>query len=99
LRINWDLINSVTDTDEGQRIEDYVSQLEEWFDDLEAAEEALWDIEDAVEEIKERGEDQYFELENAIKEALVQSYQDEIDKLSEINNSINDTNSALLDAM
>ena len=99
LRINWDLINSVTDTEEGDRIETYISQLEEWFDSLEEAEDALQDIEDAVEEIKERGKDQYFELEDAIKDALVQSYQDEIDKLSEINNSINDTNSALLDAM
>lgn len=99
LRINWDLINSVTDTDEGQRIEDYVSQLEEWFDSLEEAEDALWDIEDAVEEIKERGEEEYFEMEDAIKEALTQSYQDEIDKLSQINESINDTNSSLLDAI
>ena len=99
LRINWDLIDQVTDTDEGARIEEYVSQMEEWFDSLEEAEEALWDIEDAVEEIKERGEEEYFELEDAIKEALVQSYQDEIDKLGEINESINNTNSALLDAM
>ena len=99
LRINWDLIDQVTDPDKGARIEEYVSQMEEWFDSLEEAEDALWDIEDAVKEIKERGEDQYFELEDAIKDALVQSYQDEIDKLSEINNSINDTNSALLDAM
>lgn len=99
LRINWDLINSVTDTDEGGRIEDYVNQLEEWFDSLEEAEDALWDIEDAVEEIKERGEEEYFDMEDAIKEALIQSYQDEIDKLSQINDSINDTNSSLLDAI
>ena len=99
LRINWDLINSVTDTDESQRIEDYVSQLEEWFDSLEEAEDALWDIEDAVEEIKERGEEEYFELEDLIKESLATYYQDEIDKLSEINTSINDTNAALLDAI
>ena len=99
LRINWDLINSVTDSDEGDRIDDYVSQLEEWTDSLEEAEEALWDIEDAVDEIKERGEEEYFNLEDAIKEALSQSYQDEIDELSKINDSINDTNSSLLDAI
>ena len=99
LRINWDLINSVTDTDEGERIEEYVSQLEEWFDSLEEAEDALWDIEDAVEEIKERGEEEYFDMEDTIKEALTQSYQDEIDKLSQINESINETNSSLLDAI
>jgi cell division protein ZapA (FtsZ GTPase activity inhibitor) len=59
----------------------------------------LWDIEDAVEEIKERGEEEYFELEDLIKESLATYYQDEIDKLSEINTSINDTNAALLDAI
>ena len=99
LRINWDLIDAVTDTEEGEAIEEYVSQLEEWFDALTEAEDALWDIEDAVAEIKERGEDQYFDLESMIKDALIQSYQDEIDKLTEINNSINDTNASLLDAM
>ena len=99
LRINWDLINQVTDPDKGARIEEYVSQMEEWFDSLEQAEDALWDIEDAVEEIKERGKEEYLDLEDTIKEALAQSYQDEIDKLSQINDSINDTNSSLLDAI
>ena len=74
LRIDWDAINAVTDADEGQRIEDYVSQLEEWFEELDSAEEALWDIEDAVEEIKDRGKDEYFNLEEAIIDALVNSY-------------------------
>ena len=99
LRIDWDAINAVTDEDEGQRIEDYVSQLEEWFEAILEAEDVLWDIEDEVAEIKERGREEYFELEEAIKDALAQSYQEEIDKLSEINESINDTNSSLLDAM
>jgi hypothetical protein len=34
LRIHWDQINLVEDPEQGQRIEDYVSQLEEWFDSL-----------------------------------------------------------------
>jgi hypothetical protein len=38
-------------------------------------------------------------MEDTIKEALTQSYQDEIDKLSQINESINETNSSLLDAI
>ena len=99
LRINWDLIDQVTDTEEGERIEEYVSQLEEWFDSLEEAEDALWDIEDAVAEIKERGKEEYFELEDAIKDALTQSYQEEIDKLGAINDSINDTNTSLIEAI
>ena len=99
LRIDWDAINTVTDADEGERIEDYVSQLEEWFEELDSAEEALWDIEDAVEEIKDRGKDEYFNLEEAIKDALVNSYQAEIDKLNEVNESINNTNAELLSAI
>jgi hypothetical protein len=38
-------------------------------------------------------------LESQIKEALENERQKEIDKLSEINDSINDTNSRLLEAM
>jgi hypothetical protein len=34
LRIHWDQINLVEDPEQGQRIEDYVSQLEQWFDSL-----------------------------------------------------------------
>lgn len=99
LRINWDLIDAVKDTEEGESIEEYVSQLEEWFDSLTEAEDALWEIEDAIQEIKERGEDEYFDLEDLIKDALERSYQDQIDKLEDINESINDTNAELLEGI
>jgi uncharacterized protein len=59
----------------------------------------LWDIEDAVEEIKDRGQEEYDDLEKAISEALTKAYQDEIDKLSEINDSINETNSSLMESI
>lgn len=99
LRINWSEINKVTSQDKGSKIEEYISQLEEWFDSLEEAQDSLEEIEDAVDEIKKRGEDEYFELENKIKDAVVQYYQDQIDELDAINTSINDTNSKLIDAM
>ena len=99
LRINWDQINLVEDPEQGQRIEDYVSQLEEWFESLEEAEDKLNDIEDRIEEVKELGKEEYLDLENAVKDALAASYQAEIDKLSEINESINDSNTKLIDAM
>lgn len=99
LRIDWDAIDTVTDTEEGERIEEFISQLEEWSDEIEEANDTLNDIEDTVDEIRERGKDEYMDLEDQIKEALTQTYQNQIDKLSEINDSINDTNSRLLDAM
>lgn len=99
LRIHWDQINLVEDPQQGQRIEDYVSQLEEWFDFLEEAEDKLNDIEDRIEEVKELGKEEYLDFENAVKDAITFAYQEEIDKLSEINESINDTNSQLIDAI
>ena len=99
LRIHWDQINLVEDPEQGQRIEDYVNQLEEWFDSLEEAEDKLNDIEDRIEEVKELGKEEYLDFENAIKDAITFAYQEEIDKLSEINESINDTNSQLIDAI
>lgn len=99
LRIHWDQINLVKDPEQGQRIEDYVSQLEEWFDSLEEAEDKLNDIEDRIEEVKELGKEEYLDFENAIKDAITFAYQEEIDKLSEINESINDTNTQLIDAI
>lgn len=99
LRIHWDQINLVEDPEQGQRIEDYVNQLEEWFDSLEEAEDKLNDIEDRIEEVKELGKEEYLDLENAIKDAVTYAYQEEIDKLSEINESINDTNTQLIDAI
>jgi DNA repair ATPase RecN len=74
LRIHWDQINLVEDPEQGQRIEDYVSQLEEWFDSLEEAEDKLNDIEDRIEEVKELGKEEYLDLENAVKDALTASY-------------------------
>ena len=99
LRINWDQINLVEDPEQGQKIEDYVSQLEEWMDGLNDIEDELIDIEDRIEEVKELGKDEYLDLENAIKDAVIFAYQEEIDKLSEINESINDTNTQLIDAI
>lgn len=99
LRINWDEINKVTDEEKGQAIEDYISQLEEWLDSINEANDSLNEIYDVIDEIRERGKEEYFELEDKIKEAVVKLYQDEIDKLSTINESINDTNSRLIDAM
>ena len=99
IRIDWEAINKVKDEDEGQKIEDSLGDLEGWRDDINEQNDTIEDIYDEVQEIRHQGEDEYFDLETRIKEALVQSQQDEIDKLSEINTSINDTNTRLLEQM
>ena len=99
LRVDWDAINAIDDEETGKGVEEYLGQLEDWFGDIEEAEDNIIDIDEAVKEINERGKDEYFDFENQVKEALIDQYQEEIDKLSDINDSINDTNSRLLDAV
>jgi exonuclease VII large subunit len=46
-----------------------------------------------------QGKDEFLDLEEQVKEAIINSRQKEIDELSNINDSINDANSKLLDSM
>jgi hypothetical protein len=45
------------------------------------------------------GKDDYLDLEEQVKEAIISERQEEIDKLTAINDSINDTNGKLIEAM
>ena len=99
LRIDWEMINGITDKKLGEDVSKYLSQLEGWFGDIEGAQDSIDEIDDQLFEINQRGKDEYFDLEEKIKDALVQSYQDEIDKLSEINDTINDTNSQIIQSI
>ena len=99
LRIDWEAINAITDKDEGEKIKTYITQLEEWFDDLETAYDSIEEIEEVVREIYDQGKDEYFDLESQIKDALVEQYQKEIDELSTINNTLNDSNSKIISSI
>ena len=83
----------------GEKYDELYEEYVEYRDQFRDAQDALDEINDAIEEVRGRGKEDYLELENRIKEALVANRQKEIDKLSEINESINDTNSKLLDSM
>ena len=102
IEIRWDLLEGLegsTDEELTSRIEEYISKLEEQQNKIEEEQDAIEEIKDAVWEIYEQGKDQYFDLENLVKEAIITERQQEIDKLSEINESINDTSSKILDSM
>jgi hypothetical protein len=46
--IDWEKIDAIKDTEEGEKIENYISKLEELRDSLQDAEDGLDDIEDQV---------------------------------------------------
>ena len=99
VQINWDLIDKVKDEEKGQKIEDYVSDLEEVRDQINDANDGLDDIEDRLGEIYELGKDEYFDFEDKVLEAIVADRQKAIDELSAINDSINDTNQKIIDSI
>lgn len=99
IEINWDEIDKVTDVDLGERIEDYISELEEIQDELDQANDSLFDIEDSLEDLEDIGKEDFFDFENRVMDALVNYYQEQIDELSLIDESINDTNSKLINSI
>ena len=80
-----------------KEIQDYISQFESYQDDIEEAFDNIEDAKNSLKEIAEKGRETYRDLEDRIYEALVKREQEKIDKLSQIDNSINNANSELLD--
>jgi TP901 family phage tail tape measure protein len=99
IEINWDKINSVTDQEKGEEIEEYISKLEEIQGQMNDAEDALDEIIDEIYELQQIGKDEFDDLESRTLDALIQRDQEAIDKLSNINDSINNANQKLLDSV
>jgi hypothetical protein len=99
IRIDWDAINAITDPEEGEKVSAFYDDIDEWLESIYDAEESILEAEDGIWEELQQGKDEYLDLEEQVKEAIVNQRQEEIDKLSAINDSINDTNSRLLEAM
>lgn len=99
IEINWDKINSVTDQEKGEKIEEYISKLEEIQGQMNDAEDALDEIVDQIYELQQIGKDEFDDLESRTLDALIQRDQEAIDKLSNINDSINNANQKLLDSV
>ena len=99
LEIDWEGIEAVTDENKGAAIEAYISKLEELVEQYEETEKTIADMEDTLEEIRDRGKEQYLEFEDRIYEALVEREQKLIDEYEDISNTINDSNSRILDGL
>ena len=76
-----------------------LSRIEKTRDQKRDAQAAAIEMEIQIDGLDREDRDAYIELTNRIKEALIAERQKEIDKLSEINNSINDTNSKIINSM
>lgn len=100
--INWDLLESLEGSEDEEltsRIEEFISKLEDQEGLIEEEIAAIDEIEDAVWEIEQQGKDEYLDLETQIKEAIIAGRQAEIDKLSEINETITNSDAEIIESM
>lgn len=99
IEIDWDKIEAILDEDLYNNVKDYVDGLEEVQNRIDKADDELQDIENDIQDLRERFIEEYTSFEKRILEALVDERQKQIDELSDINDSIKDTNSNLFDAI
>lgn len=97
--INYDAINENKDEDVGKAIEKQVSKLESIRDEVTSAEDALWEIEDDLYELTQRGRDEYIDFQKDVYNALIKQRQDEIDKYSEYISTLADAKNDILDEL
>lgn len=98
IEINWGAIEALqaSDAEQGEAVEEYISYLESISGELEEAQDALEEIEDSIIEIIDTQLEARIELITTLKDALVEKYQMQIDELSELNNTISDSNDKIL---
>ena len=99
IEIDWDAINKVKDSEEGDLIKEYVKKLEDFQGKYDDMIEQLEDIESTVQEIKERGQKEYQSLEDRTRDALIKQIQDKIDELTDVDQAISDANQRLFDSI
>ena len=97
VQINYDEIRKVTDSAKGQLIQQMVEEYEFLQSEFENIEDNQDEYTSALKEIKTKYLQDSITLENELIEAIRTDRQKQIDKLSEINSSINDANSRMMD--
>jgi len=95
LQIDWSGLEEIAKdpnrTKEGEAAEAYIKRLEELQSQFEEVRDKLWDIEDRIEELREEAIDNYLTFEDRVMEALVNSYQQEIDDFKDLSDTIKST--------
>lgn len=99
IEINWGNINRVTDNDLGDRIEEYISKLEELQDSMNDAEDAIDEYTDTLKELEEQGREDTMDFEQRVYDAILNREQKIIDNLSNLDETINNSNDALMSAI
>ena len=97
VQVDWETVGNLGWTsDQGSDFEEFISYLEEQGDTYREATDSLYDIEDSVKEIQQRGRESTSEIYNQVKEGLAKQYEEQIDELENINEGIQEASEAIV---
>ena len=100
LQIDWSGLEALegdpNKVEEGKAAEAYISRLEELQDQFEEVRDKLWDIEDQIEQLREEAIENYLTFEDRVMDALVDSYQRQIDEYSTLSDQIKEQTDAII---
>ena len=99
IEIDWDKINAIKDEELGSNVDEYISKLEEFEGYMDDTNDTLMEINNQIAELAQTQQEAYITGLNSIKDAIVEVRQKEIDKLSSLNDTINDSNSHMFEAI
>lgn len=99
VEIDWDKINKIKDKDQYDAVVEYIEKLESAKQSRDEAEQALLDIDSQIEELQQQYLSKYLDFEKRVMDAVVAQYQENIDNLSELNDTINSTNADIISSM
>ena len=99
LEIDWDAIDQIVDGELYKHVKDLISEAEEIQGKMDDAEDAIQDIKNQIQELENIWRDTYVDFEKRVLDALVKSYQQVIDNYSTLNDTINNSNNEILEAI
>lgn len=104
MSIDWNRIEKIEDNTktgelQGALIEAYIAYLEENSEAYEEATDLLAEIEDEVNEINQRGIEEFLATQTQIYDALVSQREQEIDSIENVFDGIDESNSKILDGL
>ena len=102
IQIDWSGINKLEGTkhvETGKAVEAYISKLEELVKGYEDTRDALWDIEDKIEDLRQQVIETYLTFEDRVLDALVTKYQRQIDSYQAMSDAIDKINNEVLKSL
>ena len=99
IRINNDALKQISNKEQLEAISKIIEEIKTRKEAHDETNKKISEVKKTLQEQQDKGKDEYITLVNKIRDIVKESRQLEIDKLTSINESINEVNSRLMDAI